>query len=73
MEEYTHNADMAKVLHAIEDQAAEIRELREEIKPLLEIYQNANGAYTVLLWILKTLTAFGVAVGAYLVIKNFTK
>ena len=57
------NRDMADLL-------SEFREFREEVKPMLELYNNSRGFYTIIVGTLKILAMLGAGIAALLYIKH---
>jgi hypothetical protein len=56
--------------HKIDELMIEIKALREEVKPLVEIYTNSIGAYKTITWFLKLVALIAAGIGALMFIKK---
>jgi hypothetical protein len=54
----------------IDELMSEVKALREEIAPLVEIYTNSIGAYKTITWFLKLTAIIATGVGAILFLKK---
>lgn len=59
----TENIEIKELLN-------EIKALREEVKPLIEIYTNSLGAYKTITWFLKLAAVVAAGIGALIFLRN---